>query len=150
RTPRLSPMLEIESPLAIRPEGVLVAPCAYAPIVTVHSTGNQTAVRALTHDGALRWSTRIEGLYTSAIRADLDNDGVREIYLGGDDALASLDARGNTRFIRPLAGAGSSRSLIALPHRSTPRLVADGFAYDPHGEPLAPIALAYEGDGRRL
>ena len=131
------------------PERVLVARCDRAPIVALE-TGDRTVVRALDARGATLWSRTIDARLVTGLRADLDGDGVREIFLAGPDRLVVLDAAGSLRLGRHLHAAPLP-SLIAIrdPHR--PAIVVDGQVFDGRTtEPRGALPFAYAGDGDRL
>lgn len=144
-------------------ERVLVAPCHHAPLVVLEPAARATLVRAFGEDGAERWRTNVPGRLLAGARADLDSDGVRELYLAGPDQVAMLTARGELRYSRPRADAArwddssALRSLdvppsvLALTDPVCPRLVVDGRVLEPQtGDDLGRLPMAYEGDGRQL
>jgi hypothetical protein len=130
---------------------VLPAPCGWAPIV-VWSPGPTTTVRALTAQGALRWSTRLDAHVRAGLRADLDGDGVRELYFVSEDKLISLDVRGALRFERilPTRLVAGTPSMMAILGRRQCHLVIDGEIYDAHGAPALRLPHQVQGDGQRL
>lgn len=144
--------MEWSVPLAgATPSTLLPAPDGFAPLIA-WSARAPSVVHALTREGALRWRAQVDLEILAGVRADLDRDGVRELYLVGSDRLVSLDARGKKRFERPLAaplGPGVP-SLLVLPGQSRARLVIDGLLYDAEGAPSIPLPLTSEGDGERL
>ncbi len=133
------------------PSTVLPAPCGFAPLIA-WSAARPTVVYALTKEGATRWRAEVDLEVRAGVRADLDRDGVRELYLVGDDKLISLDARGRRRFERPLVsppGRGTP-SVLVVPGTSRSRLVIDGVVYDGEGAPTIRLPHVSEGDGARL
>jgi hypothetical protein len=132
------------------PDHVLVAPCLDAPIVALEPGERATLVRAFGADGEERWSRRIAGRLDTGLRADLDGDGAREIYLAGAERIVALGARGEVRFERAASGA-SSPTMIAVADPRRPSVVVDGLAFDPRtGAAVGQLRNAYEGDGRTL
>lgn len=148
------------------PEQVLVTRCQRAPILTLEPSVRETVVRAFGADGSERWRQRVPAHLVSGLRADLDGDGVREVYLAGPAALASLTADGELRYVRArpelahfdwatssaLAAPEPVRpTLIAVPDPHHPRLVLDGHVFEPSfGRDLGRLPHAYAGDGREL
>jgi len=134
------------------PEHLLVAECAQAPFVTLHpdAWGIATHVRATGPNGATRWTRRLDGHLVTGIRADLDGDGVREIYVAGRDGVVALSVSGAVRFADATA-APRVPSLLGLFDRAAPRLVVDGRMLDAaSGAARGPLAFTYRGNGRRL
>ncbi|HEV7558995.1 MAG TPA: serine/threonine-protein kinase, partial [Kofleriaceae bacterium] len=126
RRPRPSPL---GRSIRIRARGieasrVLVAPCGYAPIVTIEP-GPRTRVHALTSDGAYRWGAELDGRFTTGLRADLDGDGVRELYLAGPTQVAAIDARGCVRYTRDVT-ASAEPTLLAVGSQ----IVVDGATFE--------------------
>lgn len=147
------------------PEQVLVTTCQRAPIVTLEPSGQETLVRAFGGDGKERWRQRVPAHLVSGLRADLDGDGAREVYLAGPNAIAALTATGELRYVRERPGLASfdwaissalaapspCPTMIAVPDGQRPRLVVDGHVVEPRfGRDLGRIAHAYSGDGREL
>lgn len=132
----------------LRPHQVMPAPCGFAPVIA----WSGQRVWALTREGATRWSVELDFEIRAGIRADLDRDGVREIYLVGAERWAALDARGELRFVQPLERPSlpGTPSLLVLQSQQLARLAIDGILYDSYGKPKIPIPLALEGDGDRL
>lgn len=134
------------------PEHVLVAECAEAPFVTLapDAWGIATHVRAIAANGATRWMRRLDGHLVTGIRADLDGDGVREIYLAGTASVVGMTVSGAVRFTHATAAEGVP-SLLGLPDRAAPGLAIDGRVLDvSSGATRGPLAFAYRGDGQRL
>jgi ARG/rhodanese/phosphatase superfamily protein/protein kinase-like protein len=133
-------------------EHVLIAACPHAPIVTLtpDAWGVSTEVRAIGVDGGLRWRRQLAGHLVTGIRADLDGDGARELYLAGRDRVVALGVTGAVRFTRANR-APSVPGLLALAHPGMPRLVVDGQLVDiTSGADLGTLAMTYRGDGREL
>jgi ARG and Rhodanese-Phosphatase-superfamily-associated Protein domain/Protein kinase domain len=151
--PAPRPNLPMLRKIAVRvdsPEHLLVAACPHAPLVVLEPGSETTIVRALGPDGRERWQRQLTGRLALGVRADLDNDGTREIYLAGRHHVVALDARGTVRFERTIE-ASTSPTLLALPDRERPRIAIDGRVLDPRsGADLGRIPYAYQGDGRRL
>ena len=140
---------QIELPLA-SPDHLLVAPCAIAPLVALAPSPTGTTIRTIGEDGNARWTRQLDVVVTAGIRADLDGDGVREIYLAGPDRVVSLSAGGALRFSQTIAAPGTP-TLIGIPDRVAPCLVVDGRRLDPRtGQLLGPLLQMYEGDHRTL
>jgi hypothetical protein len=134
------------------PEHVLIAHCAQAPFVTLHpdAWGIATHVRATGPSGAMHWMRRLDGHVVTGIRADLDGDGVREIYLAGRDGVFGLGVSGAVRFEHPLR-APRVPSLLALPDPAAPRLAVDGRLLDiATGVDRGVLPFTYRGDGHCL
>src|SRR5262249_17837616 len=113
------------------PEHLLVTHCAEAPFVTLHpdAWGIATHVRATGPNGAWRWTGRLDGHLLTGIRADLDGDGVREIYVAGRDSVLALSVSGAVRFEHAIT-ARRVPSLLGLPDRQNPQLAADRRLFD--------------------
>ncbi|HSS00712.1 MAG TPA: serine/threonine-protein kinase, partial [Kofleriaceae bacterium] len=141
-------------PIAIlQPEHLLVAACPYAPLVALAPDPSRgtTSVRAFGADGKARWARQLDGIITTGIRADLDRDGVREIYLAGTDRVVALEATGAVRFWQRTDRRAAPPSLLALPDARQPQLVLDGHTLDVRtGAQLGTLAAVYRGDGHRL
>lgn len=141
-------------PIAIaRPEHLLVAACPYAPLIalTPRPSRGTTEVRAVGADGKTRWSQELDGIVTTGIRADLDRDGVREVYLAGEGRLVALEATGAVRFTQVIGTRAARPTLLALPDLPRPQLALDGHTVDLRtGAPRGTLASAYRGDGRQL
>ncbi|HEY5921585.1 MAG TPA: serine/threonine-protein kinase [Kofleriaceae bacterium] len=155
-------VVSVELALA-SPDHLIVAQCATAPLIAISpgSDGTTTA-RAFDGQGRALWTRRIDGVLTAGTRADLDGDGVRELYLAGTERVVALTAGGEVRFSAPL-GDGEHRgdreqpratgtpTLIAIADATTPRLVVDGRIIEPRtGRELGPLNYAYEGNGSEL
>ncbi len=139
---------QLEVPIAA-PDRLVVAPCQQAALIALVADGEGTAVRAIAADGSTRWSRGVAAALTTGLRADLDGDGVREVYLAGPDRLVALDAAGAPRFDVP-APPGAP-SLLAIPHAVHPRLALDGRLLDPRtAADTGAIPYIYEGNGRQL
>ncbi|HEU4410162.1 MAG TPA: serine/threonine-protein kinase [Polyangiaceae bacterium] len=141
----------IEAPVAT-PEHLLVAPCVYAPLVVLEPdpSGRSTEVRAFSADGSPRWSRWVEGRLTAGLRADLDGDGVRELYLAGPGRVAALDATGQVRFSNAIGVSALAPTLVTLPGAS-PRFAVDGRVIDPRtGLDVGRLPRVFRGDGRGL
>jgi hypothetical protein len=133
------------------PERVIVAPCSSAPLIALETGAEATVVRALGEAGEERWSRRVDGRMVVGLRADLDQDGRRELYLAGPDRVIAIDAAGEVRYERAPAVASAMPSLVAVPDRVAPRLIVDGHALEPRtGLPVGMRTRTYEGDGHRL
>jgi Protein kinase domain len=132
------------------PEHLIVAPCLYAPLITMEPGHGSTRLRAFGEDGAERWSREVEGELVAGLRADLDGDGERELYVAAADRLLAFDARGQFRYAR-LHRLGAEPSLIAIPDPIAPALMINGRLYHPRsGEHLGRMLSAYQGDGQQL
>lgn len=143
----------VELPLGVaRPERLLVAACPQAPLVILApDDGATTEIRAFGPDGQARWTRRLDGHLVSGVRADLDRDGVREIYLAGPGCVAALDATGGVRFARATSTPAALPSLIALPELAQPALAIDGETVDLRsGAARGTLASVYRGDGGKL
>jgi hypothetical protein len=124
---------------------VLVAPCGYAPIVTIEP-GPRTRVHGLTGDGAYRWGAELDGRFTTGLRADLDGDGVRELYLAGPSQIAAVDARGCVRYSHAIT-ASAEPTLLAVGSQ----IVVDGATFDSNsGMPIGRLPNTYQSDGTAL
>ena len=133
------------------PERVIVAPCPRAPLVTLEAGAEATVVRALGETGEERWSRRVDGRVVVGLRADLDHDGARELYLAGPDRVIAIDREGEVRYVRTAAAAAATPSLVAVTDRAAPMLIVDGQALEPRtGLPIGMRVRTYEGDGNRL
>lgn len=134
-------------------EHLLVAACAQAPFIALapDAWGTSTHVRAIAPDGATRWTRRLDGHYATGIRADLDGDGVREIYLAGRDGVVGLAVSGELRFARAAPRPGVP-SLLGLPEPSRRgHLIVDGRIVDAAtGDDSGALDFVYRGDGRTL
>ncbi len=147
--PLLHPWLRLSSP-GVQPEQVLLTKWSFAPLLWLRPQSS-TYVEALSADGSLRWSHELPGTYSRGLTADLDGDGVPELYLVGADRLASLDARGMIRFsTRRTPSPAGGPTLFAIPHRRAGRLLIDGDAFDMRGRKRSHDSLFMEGDGERL
>ena len=147
-----APVLVRRIPAAIgAPEHVLVAPCERVPLIALSPAAEGTTVRAFDAGGEVRWARRIDARLTAGLRADLDGDGVREVYLAGPDRVVALERDGEVRYTRPPAIAAATPTLAAIPDRVAPALLVDGHALEPRtGLPVRTLIRGYEGDGRRL
>ncbi len=131
------------------PEHLVVAPCDFAPLVALQPDGDGTIVRALAADGSERWVRRLAGRLVAGVRADLDGDGSRELYLAGD-RIVGLDAQGELRFSRAISGTAAP-TLLAIADPTHARLVVDGHVVEPRtGLDRGTLPRTYEGDGQRL
>jgi hypothetical protein len=139
-------------PLAVHaPEHLLVAPCAVAPLIALAPTAEATVIRALDGAGEVRWTRQIGARLVAGLRADLDGDGVRELYLAGPDRVVALERDGEVRYMRPPRAASASPTLAAIPDRVASQLLVDGQALEPRtGLPVGTAIRGYEGDGRQL
>jgi hypothetical protein len=148
--PAMTRVCRIPAPV-YAPEHVLVAPCGRAPLIVLAPTPEATMVRALDAGGRVRWARRVDARLTAGLRADLDGDGVREVYLAGPDRVVALELDGEVRYTRAPRAAASTPTLAAIPDRVAPSLLVDGHALEPRtGLPRGMALRAYEGDGRRL
>lgn len=156
--PRSAPARQLELTLASRidaalfsPEWLLVASCPHAPLVVLRPDpeGASTEVRAFAQGGAPSWSRRLEGALEAGVRADLDGDGVREVYLAGRGRVAALDARGGPRFSSPTYATAWGPTIVTLP--GTTRLSVDGRVFDTRtGLDVGRLPRVFQGDGRAL
>lgn len=159
--------LAMRLPAAVaNPEQVLVAQCQRTPLLTLEPSGHETLVRAFGADGGERWRRRVPAHLVSGLRADLDGDGIREVYLAGPEALAALTADGELRYVRArpelaphdwtsanavLAPGRPRPTLIAVAVDRNTRLVLDGHVFEPrYGRDLGRITHTYAGGGREL
>ena len=144
--------MEWSIPLAgATPATLLPAPDEVAPLIA-WSERAPSVVHAFTHAGALRWRAQVDLDIRAGVRADLDRDGVRELYLVGSDRLIALDAQGRKRFQRPLPaplGPGTP-SVLVIATPGCVRLAIDGVLSDADGRPTIPLPLTSQGDGERL
>jgi hypothetical protein len=148
--PQLVRLRRIRVPVQA-PEHLLVAPCDRTPLIVLQPTAEATTIQALDGTGAVRWSKRLDGRLTAGLRADLDGDGVRELYLAGPDRVIALEPGGEVRYVRTPPTAACTPTLAALPDRVASKLLVDGCALEPRtGLPIGTAIRAYEGDGRRL
>ena len=131
---------------------LVVAACPHAPLVVLASPdGLTTEVCAYGPDGTVRWTRQLGARFDGGLRADLDGDGVRELYLSGPGRVAALEASGNVRFVQALPAAAAHASLVALPVPARPRLALDGRALDARtGALRGALGPVYRGDGRQL
>ncbi len=150
RRPRPERVRQI--PVAVyAPEHVLVAPCPAAPLIALAPTAEATVIRAFDDAGSVRWSQQLGARLTAGLRADLDGDGARELYLAGPDRVVALERGGEVRYLRSPAVAAPVPTLAAIPDRVAPSLLVDGQALEPRtGLPRSMAIRGYEGDGRRL
>lgn len=134
------------------PEHVLVAACRLAPFITLHpdAWGAATSVRAVGPNGSVRWNQRLDGHFLTGIRADVDGDGTREVYVAGRDGVFGLCASsGAIRFSRGLTGR-SVPTLLGLPDRHKVRLAADRRLIDVATGKDGALPAMYRGDGKKL
>ena len=134
------------------PEHLLVAGCPHAPFVTLapDAWGIATHVRAIAPNGMTRWQRRLDGHLVTGLRADLDGDGVREVYVAGSGGVVALAISGAVRFARATA-APRVPSLLALADPAAPRLALDGRTLDiASGADRGALPFTYRGNGREL
>jgi hypothetical protein len=150
--PRPAPVRVRQIPVPVSaPERVVVAACRRAPLVVLECCANATMVRALGETGEERWARRVDARVVVGLRADLDNDNERELYLAGPDRVIAIDAAGEVRYTRAPAATAAMPTLVAVPDRVAPKLIVDGHALEPRtGLPVGMRVRAYEGDGSRL
>jgi Protein kinase domain len=134
------------------PDHLLIAACRHAPVIALSpDASGTTEIRALGPDGATRWTRRLAGSFSTGLRADLDGDGVREIYLAGPHGVAALEATGDVRFARATTLPAARPSMVALTDQTWPQLAIDGQTFDARtGDARGAVAFAYHGDGRKL
>jgi hypothetical protein len=133
------------------PEHVIVTPCMQAPIVVVTPSAATTTVGAYRIDGSLTWGTELLGRFGAGVRADLDGDGMRELYLAGTSKFAVLGASGRLKRHGAVPSYGADPTLLAIADRQHPRIVVDGRMIDPAtGSDLGVMPFAYQGNGKEL
>lgn len=131
------------------PDAVVVSGWTWAPLVLLSPLQGSTRVEAWTVEGLRRWSIEVAGDYRRGLTADLDGDGVRELYLLGPGGLACLDARG-ALLHRQEHDASADSTAFVIDDALTPCLVVDGQRFLRGGRSLGPAPRTYEGDGKAL
>lgn len=133
------------------PEHVIVTPCMQAPIVVLSPRGDHTAVGGYRQDGLLRWGHEVPGRLTAGLRADLDGDGMRELYLAGAERFAVLGASGRRKLACAIPAYAQDPTLLAIRDAERRRIAVDGRLLDPQtGEDRGLVPFAYQGNGREL
>jgi hypothetical protein len=148
--PRLTRVAAIEVALA-SPEHVIVTPCMQAPIVTL-APGDATTVTAYRGtDGKQRWTQQLPARLTAGLRADLDGDRMRELYLAGPGQFAVIGPSGKVKLQRALPSYTAEPTLFAIHDRERPRIVVDGRLVEPStGNDLGVLPFTYQGNGSEL
>lgn len=155
RVPRL-PHPALERALVIEgnvdsPEDVIVTPCMQAPIVVLSPRGDHTTIGAYRGDGTLRWGHELAGSFTAGLRADLDGDGMRELYLAGPERFAVLGASGRPRLACAIPAYAAEPTLLAIHDATRSRIAVDGRLIDPlTGADRGVVPFAYHGTGHEL
>lgn len=131
------------------PDTVVVSGWTWAPLVLLSPLQGKTRVEAYTVEGLRRWSTDVPGDLRRGLTADLDGDGVRELYLFGPSGVACLDARGALLHRQQHAASADSTAFV-IDDALAPCLVVDGQRFLRGGRELGPAPRTYEGDGKQL
>lgn len=149
--PRPLPLLPVATipHRGAHPDTVVVSGWTWAPLVLLSPLQGTTRVEAYTVEGLRRWSTEVPGDYRRGLTADLDGDGVRELYLLGPGGLACLDARG-ALLHRQEHDASAESTAFVIDDALTPCLVVDGQRFLRGGRSLGPAPRTFEGDGKEL
>jgi serine/threonine protein kinase len=135
-------------------------PCRYlssnwprAPHVLL-KPGPRTQVQALSSSGQLFWAVEIDGFFEQGLVADIDGDGVGELYLYNRELLMSLDGQAKLRFHHEMQWTvyPQSREMTVFlsADKNQRSLVIEGGKYDAEGRFCGAMDLKFEGHGQQL
>lgn len=147
--------------VALPDPGRIVVGWPHLPVLALwpdgHATAARTIVRGFDPDGRERSVARVDGELRGGLVADLDGDGLGELYAWSDRALHVIDAGGRerARFDVPRR-AGSEPwdhgelAPIVLDGMGGRELAVGGVAIDGLTRAMSPLASAWQGQGGAL
>lgn len=147
--------IELEAP--VWPSDVIATGWDEAPYA-VMTRGEGTRVSSLTESGARRWSRSLIRNLEGGLAADLDGDGIAELYLWSRDAVIALDEGGELCFEAPLPPLDPAQpewehgppSACVIERRGRRCLALADRLIDAAGALVGRLERRYQGDGAEL
>ncbi|MBE7447976.1 MAG: serine/threonine protein kinase [Kofleriaceae bacterium] len=144
-------------PVALPSPDLVVVGWPHAPLLALVPAGGRTLIRGLDGDGRTRFTAEVADELRGGLVADLDGDGVGELYAWSRGRVHALDAAGRTRWsvdVTPRPGpwpwdAGDPAPVV-LDGPGGRELAVGAVAIDPVARAVHALPGGWQGQGDEL